>query len=185
MKNKRRIMGLFLAFLMLISVFAACSDVFSKSSGNTQNTAEVTQGTVTDTNTAQVTQADTKKASATTTDKGSDVREDGKYTSKDQVAAYLIKFGRLPSNYITKKDAQALGWVASKGNLWKVTDKMSIGGDKFGNLEGKLPAKKGRQYYECDIDYKGGTRGAKRIIYSNDGLIYYTDDHYNTFQKLH
>ena len=77
-----------------------------------------------------------------------------------------------------------LGWVAAKGNLWKVTDKMSIGGDKFGNFEKLLPTQKGRQYYEADIEYKGGNRGAKRLVYSNDGLIYYTDDHYNTFEKL-
>ena len=74
--------------------------------------------------------------------------------------------------------------MASKGNLWKVTKKMSIGGDRFGNNEGLLPKKSGRQYYECDIDYRGGSRGAKRIVYSNDGLIFYTADHYETFEQL-
>lgn len=110
---------------------------------------------------------------------------DRAYTSKDEVAAYLVKFGKLPSNFITKREAQERGWQPSKGNLWKVTDKMSIGGDRFGNREGKLPRAKGRQYYECDIDYKGGRRGAKRLVYSNDGLIYYTGDHYATFTLLH
>lgn len=69
--------------------------------------------------------------------------------------------------------------------MWDVADGKSIGGDKFGNREGLLPKKSGRQYYECDIDYNGGYRGAKRIIYSNDGLIYYTEDHYKTFEQLY
>lgn len=112
------------------------------------------------------------------------VKEDGRYTTKLEVAAYLYQFGKLPSNYLTKGEARDRGWVASKGNLWKVTKKMSIGGDRFGNNEGLLPKKSGRQYYECDIDYRGGSRGAKRIVYSNDGLIFYTGDHYETFEQL-
>lgn len=112
------------------------------------------------------------------------VKEDGRYTTKLEVAAYLYQFGKLPSNYLTKEEARDRGWVASKGNLWKVTKKMSIGGDRFGNNEGLLPKKSGRQYYECDIDYRGGSRGAKRIVYSNDGLIFYTADHYETFEQL-
>ena len=106
------------------------------------------------------------------------------YSTKDEVAAYISKFHMLPPNYITKTEAQKLGWDNSKGNLWKVTQQKSIGGDRFGNLEGLLPKANGRQYYECDIDYHGGYRGAKRIIYSNDGLIFYTDDHYKTFKQL-
>lgn len=112
------------------------------------------------------------------------VKEDGRYTTKLEVAAYLYQFGKLPSNYLTKEEARDRGWVASKSNLWKVTKKMSIGGDRFGNNEGLLPKKSGRQYYECDIDYRGGSRGAKRIVYSNDGLIFYTADHYETFEQL-
>ena len=111
--------------------------------------------------------------------------EDGTYTSKDEVAAYIHAYGHLPDNYITKREAEKLGWVASEGNLWKVAPGKSIGGSGFGNYEGLLPDKKGRRYYECDIDYSGGRRNAKRIIYSNDGLIFYTDDHYNTFEKLY
>ena len=100
------------------------------------------------------------------------------------MAAYLKKFQTLPQNYITKAQAEKLGWDNTKGNLWKVTQQKSIGGDRFGNREGLLPKASGRQYYECDIDYRGGYRGAKRIIYSNDGLIFYTDDHYKTFKPL-
>ena len=113
------------------------------------------------------------------------VYEDGTYTSKEEVAAYLNQFGHLPENYITKKEAKKLGWVSSEGNLNKVAPGKSIGGDYFGNYEELLPVKKGRSYYECDIDFTGGRRNAKRIIYSDDGLIYYTDDHYKTFELLY
>ena len=114
-----------------------------------------------------------------------EVKEDGTYTSKEEVAAYLHQFGHLPSNYITKNNAKKLGWVNSEGNLDEVAPGKSIGGDYFGNYEGSLPEKNGRDYYECDIDYTGGYRGSKRIIYSNDGLIYYTEDHYQTFEQLY
>ncbi len=111
--------------------------------------------------------------------------EDGTYTSKDDVAAYIHEYDKLPENFITKKEAKKLGWDSKAGNLDKVAPGKSIGGDYFGNYEGQLPEKKKRDYYECDIDYKGGRRGAKRIIFSNDGLIYYTEDHYETFELLY
>ena len=113
------------------------------------------------------------------------VEEDGIYTSKDEVAAYIYEFDHLPDNYITKKEAKALGWVSKEGNLAEVAPGMSIGGDYFGNYEGLLPEEDGRDYYECDIDSDGGYRGAKRIVYSDDGLIYYTEDHYESFELLY
>lgn len=111
--------------------------------------------------------------------------EDGTYTSKEEVAEYIYLYEHLPDNFITKKEAKALGWVSSEGNLGQVAPGKSIGGDYFGNFEGNLPEKKGREYHECDIDSDGGYRGAKRIVYSNDGLIYYTEDHYETFELLY
>lgn len=112
------------------------------------------------------------------------IAEDGSYTSKDDVALYLHTYGRLPSNFITKKEAQALGW--SGGGLDDYAYGSCIGGDTFGNYEGNLPEAPGRQYYECDIDtMHAAKRGAKRIVFSNDGLIYYTGDHYNTFELLY
>lgn len=113
------------------------------------------------------------------------VTEDGEYTSKEEVALYIHLYGHLPSNFITKKEAESLGWDSSKGNLGKVAPGKSIGGDKFGNREGLLPKADGRQYYECDIDSTGGYRGAKRIVFSNDGLIFYTEDHYNSYEQLY
>lgn len=115
----------------------------------------------------------------------SGIDRNGSYTSKDEVALYLHIYGELPSNFITKQEAEDLGWNSSKGNLWKVADGKSIGGSYFGNYEEKLPKKKGRKYYECDINYDGGYRGAERIIYSNDGLIFYTEDHYESFEQLY
>ena len=113
------------------------------------------------------------------------ISEDGTYTSKEEVAEYLHTYGHLPSNFIKKKAAQKLGWVSKEGNLWEVAPGMSIGGDYFGNYEGTLPEAEDRDYYECDIDFDGSYRGAKRIVYSNDGLIYYTEDHYETFELLY
>lgn len=94
------------------------------------------------------------------------------YSTMAEVAAYIHEFRSLPPNFITKAEAQKLGWDNAKGNLWAVTDHKSIGGDRFGNREGLLPKAAGRQYYECDINYYGGYRGAERIVYSNDGLVF-------------
>lgn len=113
------------------------------------------------------------------------IDEDGWYTSKEDVALYLFTYGRLPDNFITKSKAKKLGWDNSKKNMNSVCKGCSIGGDRFGNREGLLPDKDGRIYYECDIDFDGKNRGTKRIVFSNDGLIYYTDDHYESFELLY
>ncbi|MCI9376279.1 MAG: ribonuclease, partial [Oscillibacter sp.] len=110
--------------------------------------------------------------------------EDGVYTSKEDVALYIHLYGRLPSNFITKKEAQALGWPG--GSLESYAPGMCIGGSRFGNYEGLLPDADGRTFTECDIDTLGAnSRGAKRIVFSNDGLIYYTEDHYESFELLY
>lgn len=113
-----------------------------------------------------------------------EITEDGEYSSKEEVAKYLMAYNHLPSNYITKSEATALGWESNKGNLWDVAYGKSIGGDRFGNREGKLPEAEGRKWYECDINYEGGYRGSERLVYSSDGLIYYTEDHYETFSQM-
>ena len=110
--------------------------------------------------------------------------EDGSYTTKEDVALYIHLYGHLPSNFITKREAEALGWPG--GSLEPYAPGMCIGGGRFGNYEGNLPTKKGRSYTECDIDTLGArSRGPKRIVFSNDGLIYYTGDHYETFELLY
>ena len=110
--------------------------------------------------------------------------EDGWYNSKEEVALYIHQYGKLPGNYITKKEAEALGWTG--GSLEPYAPGKSIGGSYFGNYEDLLPKAKGRSYTECDIDTAGKkSRGAKRIVFSNDGYIYYTEDHYETFELLY
>ena len=110
--------------------------------------------------------------------------EDGSYTAKDDVALYIHIYGCLPDNFITKNEARDLGWES--GGLEAYAPGKCIGGDRFGNYEGLLPDAEGRTWTECDIDTLGkSSRGAKRIVFSNDGLIYYTDDHYESFELLY
>ena len=106
------------------------------------------------------------------------------YDDRDRVALYLHLFGELPPHFITKAEARKLGWDG--GEVEDFRPGAAIGGDWFGNYEGLLPKKKGRSYYECDVGTVGKrSRGAKRIIYSSDGLVYYTDDHYESFTLLY
>ena len=164
----------------------------------TQATTEATTVEVTETTTIETTTAETTKVEETTTETTSEatseettnesleivIDEEGSYTTCDDVSLYIYTYGKLPNNFITKKDAKKLGWEG--GSLEPYAPGMCIGGDYFGNYEGLLPTKDGREYHECDIDTLGKrARGPKRIIFSNDGLIYYTDDHYETYTQLY
>ena len=135
--------------------------------------------------TTTITESEEETLQESATEKEVQVEENGNYTSKEEVALYIHTYGKLPVNYITKKEAQDMGWDPSKGNLSDILPGMSIGGSAFGNYEGALPRADGRRYFECDIDYDGGYRGAKRLVYSNDGLVFYTEDHYNTFEQIY
>lgn len=123
------------------------------------------------------------------TDPGQDeteppINEFGSYNSKEDVALYLHTYGRLPRNYYTKSEAKNKGWGTS--GIDRYEEHAAIGGDTFGNREGLLPSKAGRKYTECDINTWGKTsRGAERIVFSNDGLVYYTSDHYRSFTLLY
>lgn len=112
-------------------------------------------------------------------DQGAKLVEEGQYYALEDVADYLHLYGHLPGNYIRKSEAERRGWSPED------TDYV-VGGDRFGNREGKLPKKAGRQYYEADIQ-AGYThhRGPQRLVYSDDGLIFYTADHYETFEQLY
>ena len=115
-------------------------------------------------------------------DTQSNIDPSGYYTSKEDVALYIHTYGRLPTNFMTKSEARELGWEG--GGLEEYASGMCIGGDRFGNYEGLLP--EDRDYTECDIDTMGAdSRGAKRIVFSDDGLIYYTEDHYESFELLY
>lgn len=153
----------------------------------TGTTAAVTETTASVTNGAtETTKETTEETSRSTekTDQTASIDENGTYDSAKDVALYIHTYNKLPSNYITKKEAKALGW--NGGSLEEYAPGKCIGGDYYGNYEGQLPEKKGRRYTECDIDTLGkSSRGAKRIVFSNDGLIYYTKDHYKTFTLMY
>ena len=118
-----------------------------------------------------------------TPDAGPKLDEDGYYYDVESVALYISEFGKLPPNYITKDEARKLGWEGGTPEKFKAGS--AIGGDRFGNYEEQLPKARGRTWTECDIDTNGkNSRGAKRLIFSNDGLFYYTDDHYESFTEL-
>lgn len=113
------------------------------------------------------------------------IPEDTECDDKACVAEYLSVYWHLPNNFMTKKEARKYGWES--GPLWRIVEGKAIGGDEFLNMEGYLPYQ--YTYAECDIDSIGlntSHRNRKRIVYSADGkLIYYTDDHYNTFELLY
>ena len=159
--------------------------------GGSQTPAEVpeTQPEVVETAPEQETQAEEAaeepaEVPDTPDSEAETLSEDGTYTTKEDVALYIHLYGHLPDNFITKKEAEKLGWPG--GSLEPYAPGMCIGGSRFGNYEGLLPEAEGRSYTECDIDTLGAkSRGAKRIVFSNDGLIYYTEDHYASFELLY
>lgn len=205
----RRITALLLALLLALSLTACGNpaqtmDTIEKNAQTVQQIAEVLNDTEEDTESAALPaskaqepaeEASEEPAQASDQETAAEepaeaaaetpaIDEDGVYTTKDDVALYLHTYGHLPSNFITKKEAEKLGW--SGGSLEPYAPGKCIGGSHFGNYEGILPEKDGRSYTECDIDTLGADkRGAKRIVFSNDGLIYYTEDHYETFELLY
>lgn len=207
----KKVLSLLLATLVLLSMFSLVSCDEETISDVADIALEIIEAIPDDTNTAQESVAPdvtnesgppassaidtsddtTDTATADTIDIADtaeideieEIDENGSYDDKDSVALYIHTYGKLPQNYISKAEAEKLGW--SGGSVEKFAEGKCIGGAKFGNYEGLLPKKEGRQYYECDIDTLGkDSRGAKRIVYSNDGLIYYTDDHYESFELL-
>lgn len=111
-----------------------------------------------------------------------EIHESRDYYSKDDVAEYIHIYNKLPENYLTKRKAKDKGWIAKENNLWQVTDKGVIGGDFFGNYEEILPES---DYKECDVNYDGGKRNAERLVYDENGNIFYTNDHYKNFERLY
>lgn len=192
----RRITALLLALLLALSLTACGNpaqtmDTIEKTAQTVQQIAEVLNDTEEDTESAALPASEAQEPAEEASEDPAEaaaetpaIDEDGVYTAKDDVALYLHTYGHLPSNFITKKEAEKLGW--SGGSLEPYAPGKCIGGSHFGNYEGILPEKDGRSYTECDIDTLGaGSRGAKRIVFSNDGLIYYTEDHYETFELLY
>lgn len=167
MRRFTRLTGALLALLLVFSVLSGCG-------GAAPDVPSCTAAPAAD----AVSPGESDKSSPAALDEG------GEYTSAEDVALYLHLYAHLPQNFITKKDARALGW--NGGGLDDYAGGKCIGGDRFGNYEGLLPDAPGREYHECDIDtLHAVSRGAKRIVYSNNGLIYYTEDHYESFILLY
>ncbi len=123
-------------------------------------------------------------APATTVPETREQVQSGPIIEPQAIADYLFEYGELPDNFITKKEAQALGWDSKINYVSDVAPGKSIGGDYFGNYDEHLPTGKGLQYHEADCNYTGGKRNAERVVYSSDGHVYYTNDHYETFTEL-
>ena len=187
-KKLWRLLSVLSTLLLVILPITGCDSSFP-----TESTAETgTYSSVTthkNSNTSDTAQQKDNSLSDSTKKKQIDETDDyldknGSYTSKEDVMHYLIQYGHLPDNFITKKEAKKLGWTG--GSLEAYAPGKCIGGDYFGNYEELLPVVSGRTYHECDIDtLNQSSRGAKRIIYSDDGQIYYTSDHQKTFTLLY
>lgn len=181
MRRFTRLTGALLALLLVFSVLSGCGgaapDVPSCTAAPAADAVPAADAP-SDAEADAVSPGESDKSSPAALDEG------GEYTSAEDVALYLHLYAHLPQNFITKKDARALGW--NGGGLDDYADGKCIGGDRFGNYDGLLPDAPGREYHECDIDtLHAASRGAKRIVYSNDGLIYYTEDHYESFILLY
>lgn len=161
-----------IALMLLVSVLLGSCSFLLLPDATTQNADTSALPIVESTTSAKESEAPTQ------------LDENGSYTTKEDVALYIHLYGKLPQNFMTKSEARSLGW--SGGGLEKYAPGKCIGGDTFQNREGLLPKKNGRTYKECDIDTLGASsRGAKRIVFSNDGLVYYTSDHYDSFTLLY
>ena len=200
---KRRTSGLLLSLLMLVSLTACGADV-EMNQGSHSTVIHGVYGSSSqlvdlpvqepedgrdlpgngqsalDGNEAQGNRPDGKSGEG-----NASVEEDGWYSSKEEVALYIHLYGELPGNYVTKAEAEDAGWTGGSVERW-TGEGTALGGSYFGNYEGLLPKEQGRTYAECDVDTVGeNSRGAKRIVFSNDGLIYYTEDHYESFELLY
>lgn len=113
------------------------------------------------------------------------LEKDGTYTDKEDVIRYIHEYGHLPSNYITKKEARDLGWSDGADNLSEVAPGKNIGGDEYNNADKMLPEEEGRVFYECDVNVEPGERGEEKVIYTNDGQIFYTGDNMETFEQVY
>ena len=170
-KTGKTLLLLVMTLLLSLSLLAGCGSEATDSAEVPDQSADTVEQ-----------EADADAVDTDLTKDAPAIDEDGAYTSKDDVALYLYTYRKLPENFITKKEAQKLGWEG--GSLEPYAPGMCIGGDRFGNYEGALP--EDVSYRECDIDTLGKkSRGAKRIVYSEDWEIYYTDDHYETFEQLY
>lgn len=183
MKNLKKILTPILAAVLVVLSLIFGIPMGDEAPETTPPTGETSASATPDTG-ASTDNGTTPSESTQPEETTASIDEDGVYTTKEDVALYIHTYGCLPRNFMTKSEARELGWEG--GGLEDYAPGMCIGGDRFGNYEGLLPDAPGRTWTECDIDTLGrSSRGAKRIVFSNDGLIYYTDDHYESFTQLY
>ena len=184
MKNIR---ALFLSLMLLFSLSACSTEQGGYSSSSqiilpSQNVSTSDQSQPDDFDQSQ--QEDSDQSQNTGVVYSAPVEEGEFYYDLENVILYLEYYGCLPDNYITKDDARSLGW--NGGTPERYLEGAAIGGDRFGNREGKLPKENGRTYTECDLNTDGeNSRGAERLVFSNDGLYFYTEDHYESFTEYY
>ena len=129
----------------------------------------------------EVAQSDNKSETKFDVGKSSEESSIEELTNETKVISFVKSNHKLHDYYITKSEAKSKGWIPSKGNLCDVLPGKAIGGDRFSNREGTLP--KGVQYFEADINYHCGHRQADRLVYTKNGDVWVTHNHYKTFQK--
>ena len=187
MKKIRRVLPVLLFILVLLALFSRSPNQSAGiQPGQTQETAAPAEDLQEITGGVPESGYETGSGETDEPEPGEEdpLPEDGSYTTKEDVALYLVTYGRLPGNFVTKEEAEKAGW--SGGSLEDVLPGKCIGGNRFGNREGLLPKAKGRVWTECDINTLGKkSRGPERLVFSNDGLIYYTGDHYESFTRLY
>ena len=186
-KLRKNGIGLFLASIMLI-LQTACSMVILEEPSHYEIKPESDKRVEVQSSEVQSVTSQSSEvqsvADTASTDLVSDLPVEGNsYYDLENVVLYLYLYDELPDNYMTKAEARELGWEG--GSVEKYKEGAAIGGDTFGNREGLLPKEKGRTYTECDIDTDGEkSRGAKRLVFSSDGLYFYTQDHYESFDEV-
>lgn len=188
MRVKRKAAWLAALLLAVLPVVTGCGTLKESTEAPTKASAQTTVEALSETTAAQGTTGDITSVTAgnkqTEEPTKTQTEESGPITDPQEIADYIFAHGQLPDNFITKEEAKALGWDSGRNYVGDVAPGKSIGGDRFGNYQGQLPKAKGRKFYECDVNYKGKKRGEERIIYSNDSHVWYTKDHYETFEEL-
>lgn len=192
MQNKKSLLYIFLAFVAGLLLMYLFNNYKIEKKNNTENTAISYQKFENQNQDNSYSyENSSKKNKDSFEERKSDFSDDNntssnnidELTNDELVVKYLKEHGELPDYYIAKSEAKSLGWVPSKGNLCEVAPGKAIGGDIWTNRQKSLPTKSGRKYYEADLNYNCGNRNADRVVFSNDGLVFVTFDHYRSFEE--
>ena len=192
MQNKKSLLYIFLAFIagmLMMYLFNNYKIEKKNNTGNTEISYQKSENQNQDNSYSYETSS--KKNQNNFEERKSDFSDDNntsnnnidELTNDEIVVKYLKEHGELPDYYITKSEAKSMGWVPSKGNLCEVAPGKAIGGDIWTNRQKSLPTKSGRKYFEADLNYNCGNRNADRVVFSNDGLVFVTHDHYRSFEE--